>query len=392
MKKQKRNRDWVQDYFFLIVPRPLKDELLSSWLTRMAIDHRRSLSEFISLFIRHEGSAISRTDLDFLYDEKLFKHLAQKSQLSKKEIFSLSLHSEEGHLFLCDANTLYPPLQIRKLTDKRTHNGLMYCPKCLAEDKTPYFRKKWRYNFYNACPKHKIFLTDRCWRCYNKISLPKIKHEKELCFCYNCERDLRESVTISIQSNYKYGLKAIRWFEKGLTRGYFVINKQKVKSIFVFESLTYLRFLLDRKEKLNLEAFPLIEEYKTICKKLDRYNSKKTLSIKKEFILTSMVYYLFQNYPKNLVVFSRDNHLTHSDFFHGFRNIPFWYKELIDELIPMQNKIGREISESEVIGAIKYLKNQGKVINQISVAEIVGCHFTIHKQFVKKYKKLNKSR
>lgn len=74
MKKIKRNKDWVQDYFFLIVPRPLKDELLSSWLMRMSIEYKRNLSEFISLFIWHEGNAISRTDIDFLYNEKLFNH------------------------------------------------------------------------------------------------------------------------------------------------------------------------------------------------------------------------------------------------------------------------------------------------------------------------------
>jgi len=73
MATQKRNRDWVQDYFFLFVPKPQDEELLSSWLTRMAIEHQRNLATFISLFIRHEGSAISRTDLDFLYDERLIK-------------------------------------------------------------------------------------------------------------------------------------------------------------------------------------------------------------------------------------------------------------------------------------------------------------------------------
>lgn len=388
MASCKRNRDWVQYYFFLIILKPLEDELLSSWLARVAFAHQRPLSIFISLFIRHQGSAVSRTDIDFLYDEKLFEQLVLKSQLSKKEIFKMSLRSEEGHLLLCSGNSLYPPLQIRKLTDKRTHNGLMYCPLCLSEDKIPYYRKKWRYNFYNACTKHNVFLTDRCWRCYSKIEISKIKHLKELCICHKCEKDLKESIPRLVESNYEVGLKAIKWFEKGLNRGYFVINRQKIKSVFVFESFTYLRFLLDRKEKLNLKRFPLLEEYKSICKNLDRYHSKKALSIKKEFILTTMVYHLFQNYPKNLVEFSKDNHLTHRDFVHGFRNMPFWYKEMIDELIPMQNKVGREIIESEIIGAIKYLKNEGIVVNQLNVAQIIGCHFTVHKGFVKIYKKV----
>lgn len=387
MAKQKRNREWIQDYFFLIVPKPLDDELLSSWLTRMAIKHRRILSTFLSLFVRNNGHEISKIDIDFLYNEKFFDSLYRKSNLSKEEILSLSLRSEEGYLFTCN-DCLYPPKQIRKLIDKRTHNGLMYCSKCLAEDKVPYFRKKWRYFFYNACPKHKVLLTDRCWRCYERINFIKIKHFNEICICPKCEKDLRENITIPIQSNLDYGLKAIKWFEKGLNRGYFLIDKQKVKSLFIFESFTHLTFLLDRKEKLVLYRFPLINEYIEVCKRLQGYNSKKKLSIKKDFILTSMVYYLFQNYPNNFLTFAVENKFTHRDFIHGFKDMPFWYKRMIDELILKENKIGREISESEVLGAIKYLEQNGKIVNQLNVANIVGCHFTIHKGFVEIYKRV----
>ena len=101
-----------------------------------------------------------------------------------------------------------------------------------------------------------------------------------------------------------------------------------------------------------------------------------------------MVYFLFQNYPKNFINFAHQNNLTHRDFIHGFNNSSFWYQVMIDELIPMENKIGRVISESEVIGAIKYLQEKGEIVNQLNVANIVGCHSTIHKGFVKVYKKL----
>jgi hypothetical protein len=283
---------------------------------------------------------------------------------------------------------LYPPLQIRKLTDKRTHNGLMYCPKCLAEDKIPYFRKKWGYQFYNACPKHKVFLTDRCWRCYEKINFAKIKHFKEICICHKCEKNFRENLVIKINSNFEHGLKAINWFEKGLNDGYFIIDDEKINSLFIFESFTALRSLVDRKDKLNLENFPLIEEYKTICKKLEKYNSKKALSIQKEFLLTALVFYLFEEFPNNLLNFVSKNKLTHRDFLHGFKDIPFWYKKMIDKLVPIENKIGREINESEVIGAIKYLESIGERVNIINVADIVGCHPSIHKGFKKIFNNL----
>ena len=54
----------------------------------------------------------------------------------------------------------------------------------------------------------------------------------------------------------------------------------------------------------------------------------------------------------------------------------------------MENKKGREIAESEVLGAIKYLESINKRINIINVAEVVGCHASIHKGFNKLYKKI----
>jgi len=389
MAAQKRNKDWIQDYFFLIVPKPLPNELLSSWLTRMSIEHRRKLSTFLSLFVKREGNRISSIDIDFLYNEKLFNKLSQKSNLPIKEILAMSLRSEEGYLFSCN-NCLYPPKQIRKLKDKRTHNGLMFCPKCLAEDNIPYFRKQWRYYFYNACPKHKILLTDRCWCCYEEIKLSKIKHMNKLSYCSHCEKDLSTTIVFPLQTNYKYGLKAIQWFENGLKKGYFVINNKKVASLFIFESFTQLTFLLDRKENLVLDEFPMIIEYKNLCKKLKNYNSKKINSIKKDFILTSMVFYLFQDYPKNFILFANKNKLTHRDFLHGFKETPYWYNAMINSLIPIQNRSGRKISEGEVVDAVKYLQRVNIKPTQENVAEVIGCHYTINKDFVRIYKKLNK--
>ncbi|WP_066220997.1 TniQ family protein [Aliarcobacter cryaerophilus] len=388
MAKRKRDTSWIQNYFFLIVPQPFEDELLSSWLTRVAIEHKRKLSIFLSLYVKKEGNSIARNDLDFLYDEKLFKALVNKSNLTKKDIFKMSLRSEEGYLYSCSDNNLYPPNQIRKLVDKRNHYGLMYCPKCLADDKIPYFRKKWRYQFYNVCTKHEIFLTDRCWICYERVNFTKITHNKNLAICNKCEKDLRTSISTKIEKSYEYGLKATKWFEKGLNDGYFIINNKKIHSIFIFNSFKRFVYLLDKEEKLILDNFPLINHYKELCKKLKSYNSKKSSLIYKDFYLTSMIYFLFQNYPHNFKNFAKENNITYRDFLHGFKDASFWYKDLIFVLVPMENKKGREIVESEVIGAIKYLESIGERINVINVAEIVGCHPSIHKGFNKIYKSL----
>ena len=155
-----------------------------------------------------------------------------------------------------------------------------------------------------------------------------------------------------------------------------------------FHIFCRLYYLLDRKEDLYLNTFQMLDEYKKVCEKLENYNSKKASSIYKEFYLIAMIYHLFQNYPLNFLDFLKSNNLTQREFTHGLKYIPFWYENFLSKLIPKENKIGRVISESEVIGAIKYLQEKGEVVNQLNVANIVGCHFTIHKGFVQIYKEL----
>lgn len=382
-----RDANWVEDFNFLITPKPQQNELLSSWLIRVAFAHGMTLNNFFSRFIRHDGTALTRTDIDFQYNPKLWNALAEKSKIDIKTIQDLSLRSEEGYLFACN-ECLYPPAQIRKLVDRRTHFGLMYCPKCLEEDEHPYFRKEWRYLFSNACPKHGIYLKDRCGVCFEPIRLNKMHIDNKIVFCHNCKRDLRVARPIKVLKEYSEGLEAILWFQNGLKNGYFIIENTKVSSLVIFQTYTYLRYLINGQKNLKLNSFAILDNYKALCKKLQHYNSKKCGPIYKDFFLTTMIYHLFQNYPNNLQTFTYDNNLTHRDFIHGFKDIPFWYKNIIDSVIPMQNTVGREISENEVIEAIKYLDKLGIKITQKNVAEIVGCHFSINKGFVDIFHKL----
>lgn len=382
-----RQRGWVEEYDFLVIPQPQQDELLSSWLTRTAFAHDYPLTTFISMFLKHDGSALSRTDIDFKEDPILFEKLANKSRFSIEQIVQMSLRSEEGYLFESD-HGLYPPKQIRILKDKRTHYGLMFCPKCLAEDTHPYWRKQWRYTFYNVCSKHGIFLTDRCGKCYERIRFSKMQPSNELVYCSKCQRDLRLTATPHVSKLQMYGLDAIEWFINGLKNGYFDIAGSRIRSLFIFEVYTILTCLLDHVDNLLLDGFPMVEEYKKLCRNHEEYHSRKASPIYKNFYITAMIYFLFQNYPESIQKFAQDNDLTHRNFVHGFKHVPFWYQKIIDELIPMQNKVGRVISESEVVGAITYLKKRGEKVTQESVAGIIGCHFTIHKGFVHIYHRL----
>lgn len=220
---------------------------------------------FLNLHLKNtRQNSYSRKDIDFYNNEDFFYRLNAKSILTKAEIINMSLRSQEGYLFI--NQSLYPPHQIRRLIDKRTHNGLMYCPKCLKEDGISYWRKKWRYFFYTACPKHKIFLTDRCWHCYNPIKLLRTDLTKGIKYCHNCGADLSLTETYQDNRPNSYGLEAIKWFENGLNNSYFEINGEKVWSVMFFHIFCRLYYLLDRKNDLVLNNFPKLDEYFSICK------------------------------------------------------------------------------------------------------------------------------
>ena len=207
-------------------------------------------------------------------------------------------------------------------------------------------------------------------------------------FCHNCGRDLRKTRPKKVPTKYLYTLQAAEWFEKGLTNGYFLIDNQKVHSLWIFQTFSNLYTLLRSLENLNLSSFPLLKEFHSLRFKLRKYKSKKASPIYENLLLTAMIYHLFQNFPENFQVFISENDLTHRNFVHGFTKVPFWYLQTIDKLIPPQNTVSREISESEVIGAVNYLKQIGEKVTQQSVAAVVGCHFSIHKGFVQIYHRL----
>lgn len=79
-----------------------------------------------------------------------------------------------------------------------------YCPVCLQEDETPYFRIAWQLSFVTACSKHLVLLHDRCPRCgapawpgplssVNNFS----RARRPIECCLHCAHDLREAVCVT---------------------------------------------------------------------------------------------------------------------------------------------------------------------------------------------------
>jgi hypothetical protein len=54
---------------------------------------------------------------------------------------------------------------------RRDDSILAYCPRCLASDSKPYFRRRWRLAPFVLCLAHRTMLLDRCWNCQSRIDI-----------------------------------------------------------------------------------------------------------------------------------------------------------------------------------------------------------------------------
>jgi hypothetical protein len=91
---------------------------------------------------------------------------------------------------------------------KAKHFGMQFCPCCLKEDQQPYYRKYWRLAFMVTCPKHGVWLHDRCPACAAPVLHKKIKPAQndvygveDIARCHHCGFDLRQAFASEADAN-----------------------------------------------------------------------------------------------------------------------------------------------------------------------------------------------
>jgi hypothetical protein len=142
-------------------PKPLTDELCSSWLLRLASEcglslHtlRRVIAPRLRLPIYDFDRSVGVTQLATISKATLTDTNRVRDTLLRFEGVSTTGLSwlEQWLLPIGTSNREGKVL------------GYQYCPDCLAEG-TPYFRRSWRFSFVVGCTAHGRHLADQCGRC-----------------------------------------------------------------------------------------------------------------------------------------------------------------------------------------------------------------------------------
>ncbi|MGE4294337.1 MAG: TniQ family protein [Campylobacterales bacterium] len=229
----------LKDARFRAHPTLLPDELLSSWLVRVARKHQTRTTSFTNMhFPEYNKNIIWQRDLDLWAPDTLLERLSFKSGLDEAILYGSTLRSYQGKLNASMAGKGHTPL-IRSLGNychiKRL-GGLRFCPECLASGPEPYYRKRWRLSFYTACPDHKTFLLDRCPECSAPLTLSKIHEERDFGHCYKCGFDLRKAAAVAVLPD-SWGIEAIRCLMEILERGSAYFDGRKIFSVDYFKGL-----------------------------------------------------------------------------------------------------------------------------------------------------------
>ena len=188
--------------------KPLPDELLSSWLVRLAHGHGLKVQTFCNLIFGNRLQVWNR-DIDRLAPPWLVDTLARHTGTPLDTAYGTTLKVYEGILFRNPrpSGHLNWVLSLKIYHRVREGFGQQFCPACLAEDMTPYFRKAWRLSLSTTCPRHGCMLHDRCHACGAAVSFFRMDFGMEagdsdgktvnVSRCHECKANLAAAPTES---------------------------------------------------------------------------------------------------------------------------------------------------------------------------------------------------
>lgn len=166
---------------------PFPDELLSSWLHRLAIANGIAPRSFASVLGLGDGMWSSR--LDLVLPRHVAVLLGHRTKMPHDTILKMTMTG--GAL----APLLLP---LRENARRNRSTWMQYCPSCLAGDATPYFRRQWRIASRVSCFEHGRGLRDRCPACRSGIATFNQDELLPQHYCARCGFDLRAAPKASI--------------------------------------------------------------------------------------------------------------------------------------------------------------------------------------------------
>lgn len=325
-------------------PKPLPDELLSSWIVRIAAANGVKLNTLTRQLFGPDLTPWNR-DIDRNAPEWLLRVICARTGVPRDQAVGATLHGYQGRVFpkALLSGQLRWILPVKVWGPTRLGYGVQYCPLCLAEGQEPYFRRAWRIGFYTFCPIHHIMLHDACPACGAAVALhrrdigKRIDESKALSHCHVCQYDYRLGPFLlppcSDADSCKHHsdlLFSLQWSDAGqrvLDIGYIAVLHQLCKVITSRSNgkalLRYVAKMIGaevRSVQLGRRAFE--------ARRIDERHYVVTLAL---WILMSPEERLRKAWEEKAV--------KYSPLLHDLHSPPIWYTKLVCGLARRENSL-----------------------------------------------------
>lgn len=372
--------------------KPRQDELLSSWLVRLAAAHSLKLHTFCTLVWTRRKQIWNR-DIDKCADLSLLDVLVEKTSTPPARAARTTLAAYEGYLYERHnpyGNTRWiMPVGVYHRTRRRY--GLQFCPRCLAEDSDPYYRRAWRLAFITFCERHRSPLLDRCPRCAAAVNF----HRSELgdrrkwvaesvTLCHACRYDLRATPTARVErpadcrvlefQGRLTGAMRRGWIEVGgygnvYSHLYFTVLHQLMKVCATGKRAAGLREAVRR--ELNIKGPPTLTKS---CRDIEQ------LDVGMRRGLLDMARHLLGEWPGRFIRLCETYNVWSAALLRELVPAPFWYWQVIHDHL---YRVSYTPSDEEIRSAIRYITRAGGIPYQKAISKCLGMSDVFRKRKTK---------
>ncbi|MFA6412381.1 MAG: TniQ family protein [Syntrophales bacterium] len=365
--------------------KPKDDELLSSWLVRLARIYGVKTHSFCSTIWPRKN--IWNRDIDRLADIEVLSTLAEKTATPYERVYETTLRSFEGRLWetynTIGNNAWLMPLGVYH----REHRlwGLQYCSCCLAEDEDPYFRRMWRLAFVTVCEVHYFMLRDKCPECNSPLNYYRNQYWFDsITYCCKCGYDLRRAIPLKAKG-IRQQVKHQKYFMAALKRGWINISGfGTVHSLLffpVYHQFARLMATGKRKEVIQATMNQLISFPRISGHFWGRLKYVDNMFVEDRYSCIARANWLLEKWPNRFVRFCDENGILSSDLLRDMKNAPWWYFKTVYDYLYRPDY---SPSDEEINQAIIYLKTNKESINKTSISKLFG----VRNVFRKRKKKL----
>ena len=356
-------------------PHRFPDELLSSWLVRLAHSNGLKLQTFSTLALGRTATLWNR-DIDRCANDALLATLADQTGSTIDELKHGLLSIYEGVIFeRANPNGNTPwilPLGIYHGT--RRGFGMQFCPLCLFHDPAPYFRRHWRLALVTICDRHGILLHDRCPQCGAPVACFRndLGHRDNYrldahTLCSQCEFDLRRAAAVSPPAVDAQSAMALRSLVCFHDLGWWFCGQHTINySTLFFNALRHLAAWLPTRRGPRLLA--IIESRTGWGARAMQRSIFEFRPINDRHYLLATAIWLLHNWPHRFIETARSAGLPQSHILLG-KSHPFWFEADVAEPLSAAHYIP---AEEEARRAAEYLRAHDIVPTVQTVGALVG--------------------